>query len=262
MPLNLETVAAWVLRSGLRDFLTELVPALLSTKVDDLDRLSKQDVDGIKEKLSKKAFTALSKKVTSLSAGSATKKKAKPVGQVNLPALVELTFLGEEIVIFVNRAPVLQVWCVCACKVLGMSDLESLAISSHVLQICSDLKKKAVGLESPFKEKGPERLEDVVQILGFEASLPKDEDEVRSVAEKSLRYIRNAFEDKLAKVYTVMFQRASQLGPEALRSDVAYEEYERFRPKVSGGGKGFGEKGRFHLRAVIVKLEQPQLPPQ
>lgn len=260
--LSVQEIAAWVLRSGLRDYMSELVPVLLhyaqQNSIDKLEQISRSEVElKLKEKLSKRAFAALVKKSpTSLGAAginTSPAKRRKPVGNVSLPAPIEVDQKDEtNVVVFLNRAPVLQLWTVCAGKVAGFSDVEALAVAGKVVRDCSEMKKKLLGLsvDKPQDAAAVTEPTKMYTILGFEASIPSDEEEMKVAAEKSLRYIQNAFENEFIKYYSVMYKFATQIGKNILETETGYQEYERFRPPTSGGQKGFGEKGRFYLKAV------------
>jgi len=240
--------------------MTELVPALVQAQIPSLDSFSSSDILPLKDKLSKKAFTALSKKCVVVTADGtveeAPKKKRKVVGPTALPSTVELQASDDALVVFINRAPVLQMWTTCVCKVLEMSDVTALCIASVLVRDMSERKKKLLGLSV---DKGDDAAAassssgddvQVLNVLGFDVKIPKDENDLNVMAAKSLKYMENAFGDDFLKFYSAMMAHASAVGKEVIGSYGGYEEYERFRPPTSAGTKGFGEKGRFLLKAI------------
>ena len=252
---SIPDLAAWAIRAGLREHFTELVPALLLLKSeDDLDHLTQEMIAPLQEKLSKKAFTALSKKCAVTSPQK--KKKQKPL-EVDLPARCELTESDQNVVIFINRSPVLQLWTTCCCKVMGYSDVESLAMAGAYVRDMSERKKKILGLSVERSEAATVAAAtadaheaQTVHIMGFDVQIPKEDDHLRVAADKSLRYMKNAYEADFIKFFSAMSDRANAIGKDPLEGPIGYDEYERFRPPTSGGPKGFGEKGRFHLKSI------------
>ena len=254
---EIQACATWVLRTGLRDYLTELVPALITLGVQDYDKLTKDDVDKIKDKLSKKALQALMKKcavrpMVASDGGGESRKKKKAATPVTLPATTKLEEKDLGSVVFINRAPVLQLWTTCCCKILGFSDVEALAIAGALVREASEQKRKLVGLyvEKPAPV-GPSEPKVTHQVLGMEVQIAQDSDDVEIAADWSLKYITKAFDNDFLAFYNAMMQRATQMGSEMVVGYAGYAEYERFRPPVSGGARGFGEKGRFRLGAVL-----------
>jgi len=66
------------------------------------------------------------------------------------------------------------------------------------------------------------------------------------------RYLESKFGDDLGKVRTAMGRLAASYTPKALDAN-AFSLYERFRPSIPDGVKGWGARGRLDL-TLIEKL--------
>jgi hypothetical protein len=63
-------------------------------------------------------------------------------------------------------------------------------------------------------------------------------------------YIARAFGDRLADARAAMEGLAATLAPEELNR-VGFRLYERFRPDVPEGAKGWGAKGELRLEQIV-----------
>lgn len=76
------------------------------------------------------------------------------------------------------------------------------------------------------------------------------EDDGRPSSAKSVAgYVARAFGDRLAEARAAMEALAASLPPEELNR-VAFRLYERFRPEVPEGVKGWGAKGELRLERI------------
>ena len=71
---------------------------------------------------------------------------------------------------------------------------------------------------------------------------PIDPQQVRS-------YLERAYGDDLPAVVKAMEQLAKSLKPDRL-TEQAFGLYERFRPKIEGGKRGWGQKGKLDLGVI------------
>lgn len=250
---NLQHITAWVLKNGLRDMMTELVPVLL--KFEDMETVSREQIETVKDQLSSKTYNALVKK---LGQGHTKSKRTRTIAaqDVVLPELVPLTpQLLQSTAIIINRAPVLQLWATVCSLRLGFSPTQSLALASHLVSHVAELKKKTCGYGSAEADQSAASRSSV-ELFGFTVGLPfsltESEDQVLADADKSLRYMRSNFGlTGMPLFYSAMHQRCVEMGEDLISGHAGFAEYERFRPQVKSGMDGFGQKAMFRLKDVI-----------
>lgn len=112
---------------------------------------------------------------------------------------------------------------------------------------------------APAAEKGQKRKrgeEFWVEICGRPVPAKNTDEGVRAVAEDKpidpasvQRYLEGKFGDDLATVQTAMQTLAKALSPDAL-VEQAYGLYERFRPEIPVGKRGWGVKGELDLNLI------------
>jgi hypothetical protein len=169
-------------------------------------------------------------------------------------------------VIKVNRAPVLTLWAAVVAEHLGFEPDEALTMGRVVAGLNAYSKGKALGIYAPHPKTVKEerkRLEGEavlhVDLLQRAVPVVRTPAGLRAVAkdkpvmpESVQRYLVSKFKEALPEVKAAMERLAASLSPGDLAVR-AYELYERFRPAVPGGVKGWGAVGELdldHLRAL------------
>jgi hypothetical protein len=166
--------------------------------------------------------------------------------------------------IIINRAPVLQLWSASVAEFLN-PDLpwdSCLSIGSAVSSLCAISKGRAIGVidpkdsvEKPKKEKQGEevavmgfhlRMKDGSVLLGGKAKAANEEGLRKKFGEEGYQAAGDAFRDGLA----------SWEGCEDELDGKAFHMYERFRPSVAGGQRGWGKKGELDLEEVRSVLRK------
>jgi hypothetical protein len=72
----------------------------------------------------------------------------------------------------------------------------------------------------------------------------------RSISSESVkRYLESKFGDALDEVYEAMKELAKSLTPSEL-VEKAYQLYEKFRPEIPPGRRGWGASGKLDLEAI------------
>jgi hypothetical protein len=72
----------------------------------------------------------------------------------------------------------------------------------------------------------------------------------RPIAPESVeRYLKSKFGDTLENARTAMMQLAKSRRPAAIAAE-SYRIYEKFRPAIPEGVRGWGEKGDLDLRLI------------
>ena len=80
------------------------------------------------------------------------------------------------------------------------------------------------------------------------------EDDGKPAASKPVQsYIARAFGDRLSEVRSAMEALAASLPPEELNR-IGFRLYERFRPEVPEGTRGWGAKGELRLERIAAAL--------
>lgn len=161
----------------------------------------------------------------------------------------------------INRAPVLTLWAAVVAERLGYNKSEALTLGKAVaglnaqskgrrLEIYEEKKDEDKGKDK--KEKRPDKLE-FIELLGrgipaiktahgFRAAIKGEEIDPESVE----KYLKQKFGDDLDEVRTAMEKLAKAYPPKKLETE-AYSLYEKFRPKIPEGAKGWGAKGELDL---------------
>jgi hypothetical protein len=160
----------------------------------------------------------------------------------------------------INRAPVLTLWAVVVAERLGFDHDEALTLGHAVAGLNAYSKGVSLGLFHPAPEAVREhrkksqkdkilsvallaRAVPVVHTPDGLRALTKDKpDDPASVT----RYLEGKFGEALPDVRAAMTRLARALPAKDLAAR-AYGLYERFRPEVPAGARGWGAKGELDL---------------
>lgn len=160
----------------------------------------------------------------------------------------------------INRAPVLTLWAAIVAERMGYKKDEALTFGKAVAGLNAQSKGKRLGIyeektEDEKKDKKKEKAvkTEFVEVLGrgvpaiktkqgLRASIKGEEIEPESVE----RYLKGKFGDDLDDARTAMEKLAKAYTPKQLESK-AYDLYEKFRPEIPEGKKGWGAKGELDL---------------
>ena len=164
----------------------------------------------------------------------------------------------------INRAPVLTLWATIVAERLGYNKNESLTFGKAVAGLNAQSKGRRLGIyeeksedekkEEKKKEK-PAKVE-FIELLGrgipavktstgMRAAIKGEEIDPQSVE----KYLQQKFGDELDEARTAMEKLAKAYTPKQLESE-AYGLYEKFRPKIPVGTKGWGAKGNLDLEQI------------
>jgi len=161
----------------------------------------------------------------------------------------------------INRAPVLTLWATIVAERLGYKKDESLTFGKAVAGLNAQSKGRRLGIyeekkdedkEKESKEEKKVKLE-FIELLGrgvpavktpqgLRASIKGEEIDAESVQ----KYLQQKFGEDLDEARTAMEKLAKAYTPKQLESE-AYNLYEKFRPKIPEGTKGWGAKGDLDL---------------
>jgi len=164
----------------------------------------------------------------------------------------------------INRAPVLTLWATIVAERLGYNKNEALTFGKAVAGLNAQSKGRRLGI---YEEKSEEEKEkdakkqkqvkvELIQLLGrgvpavktpqgLRAAIKGEEIDPQSVE----KYLKQKFGDDLDDARTAMEKLAKAFTPKQLESK-AYSLYEKFRPKIPEGTKGWGAKGDLDLDTI------------
>ena len=161
----------------------------------------------------------------------------------------------------INRAPVLTLWAAVVAERLGYDKKESLTFGKAVAGLNAQSKGRRLGIyeekkdESEKKEstKKPSPKVEFIELLGRGIPTIKTTEGLRaSIKGESIKpegvqkYLEQKFGEDLDEARTAMQALAKSLAPKQLEAK-AYGLYEKFRPKIPEGQKGWGAKGNLDL---------------
>lgn len=165
-------------------------------------------------------------------------------------------------VVMINRAPVLTLWAGVVAERLGFKRAEALTLGKAVAGLNAQSKGRRLGIFQPGRDKGrkPAKAglgeEFWVEVCGRAFPAVSTENGVRAVArDKPIdpdavsAYLEKKLGDDLGAVRSAMTELAGSMKPKEL-ADNAYALYERFRPDVPAGKRGWGAKGALDLDLI------------
>lgn len=161
----------------------------------------------------------------------------------------------------INRAPVLTLWAAVVAERLGYDEEAALTLGKAVAGLNAQSKGRRLGI---YEEKTEEEKKDVkkkekpvktefIEILGRDVPTVKTPKGLRAAikgeaihAESVETYLKQKFKDDLDDVRSAMEKLAKRYTPKQLEKQ-AYDLYEKFRPEIPEGKKGWGAKGELDL---------------
>jgi hypothetical protein len=161
----------------------------------------------------------------------------------------------------INRAPVLTLWAAVVAERLGYNEETALTLGKAVAGLNAQSKGRKLGIyeeksegekqEEQKKEK-PAKVE-FVEVLGRDVPAVKTPRGLRAAikgeaihAESVETYLKQKFGDDLEEARQAMEKLAKAYTPKQLKTK-AYDLYEKFRPEIPEGKKGWGAKGELDL---------------
>lgn len=167
-------------------------------------------------------------------------------------------------VVRVNRAPVLTLWGAVVAERMGYEPDAALSLGKCVAGLNAQSKGRMLGIygEPKAPEKGgkPKKVglgEDFwVELCGRGVPCKYTDEGVRAVVKdkpidpgSAQRYLEGKFGEDLQAVRQALVGLAESFSPEQLH-EVSYDLYERFRPEIAPGRRGWGQKGDLDLDLI------------
>ena len=161
----------------------------------------------------------------------------------------------------INRAPVLTLWAAVVAERVGYKKDEALTLGKAVAGLNAQSKGRRLGIyeekseaekEKEAKKQKPVKVE-FVELLGRGIPTMKTPKGLRAavkgeeISPSSVEtYLEQKFGDDLEDTRAAMEKLAKAFTPKQLESK-AYDLYEKFRPEIPEGKKGWGVKGELDL---------------
>lgn len=161
----------------------------------------------------------------------------------------------------INRAPVLTLWATVVAERLGYNAETALTLGKAVAGLNAQSKGKKLGIyEEPSQEekerqakKQKEVKTEFIEILGRGVPVVKTPKGLRAAIQGDAihpgsveTYLRQKFGENYEEARGAMEKLAKAYTPKQLESK-AYGLYEKFRPEIPEGTKGWGAKGELDL---------------
>jgi hypothetical protein len=161
----------------------------------------------------------------------------------------------------INRAPVLTLWAAVVAERLGYDEETALTLGKAVAGLNAQSKGKKLGIyeekteDDKKEDKKKEKEADVkfVELLGRGIPAVKTPNGLRAAekgkpihAESVQTYLEQKFKEDLDDTRKAMEKLAKAFPPKQLEKK-AYDLYEKFRPEIPEGKKGWGAKGELDL---------------
>ncbi|MGE3541304.1 MAG: hypothetical protein AB7N91_28200 [Candidatus Tectimicrobiota bacterium] len=173
------------------------------------------------------------------------------------------TPLHTQATLQINRAPVLTLWGAVVAERLGFTWEEALTLGRAVAGLNAYAKGRSLGLFTPTapevkaqrqtqREKEPllvDLLQRAVPVRATPAGLRALSKEQPIDPASVQRYLHSKFGPALDDAYKAMHHLAASRSPDVLAAE-AYALYERFRPAIPAGTRGWGASGPLHLAAI------------
>jgi hypothetical protein len=166
-------------------------------------------------------------------------------------------------IVLINRAPVLTLWAAIVAERLGFDHYAALSLGKSLAGLNAQSKGRSLGIFKP-----PEHPEGIpltkaglgeefrIELLGRSIPAKKTNKGVRAVvknrpidAEGVERYLEEKFGSVLPAVKNAMKALADSFKPDDLAA-AAFSLYERFRPSVPAGVRGWGAKAELDLNRI------------
>ena len=161
----------------------------------------------------------------------------------------------------INRAPVLTLWAAVVAERLGYDEETALTLGKAVAGLNAQSKGRRLGIyeekseeekEKEAKKQKPVKTE-FIEILGRGVPAVKTPKGLRAAIKGEAihagsveTYLKQKFKDDLDDARAAMEKLAKAYTPKKLENE-AYGLYEKFRPKIPEGTKGWGAKGDLDL---------------
>jgi len=168
----------------------------------------------------------------------------------------------------INRAPVLTLWAAVVAERLGHTEAEALTLGKSLAGLNAQSKGRRLGIYAPRPESEapsgaarPTAPSVSVELMGRLIPIVRTRQGLRATDKGEAmepaavrRYLESKFGDHLPEVRSAMIDLARSYAPAQL-AEGAFALYEKFRPQVPKGEKGWGAAGELDL-SLLRKLRK------
>lgn len=172
-------------------------------------------------------------------------------------------FCVASTAVSINRAPVLTLWAAVVAERLGFDEDEALTLGRAVAGLNAYSKGVSLGLYKPASGDAKKKREALnhgeeirIELLHRAVPAVRTPDGLRALNKGRpdnpnavRRYLDSKFKDHLDEARDAMAALAGSM-PKARLAEEAYALYERFRPAIPAGTRGWGAKGKLDLQAI------------
>jgi len=172
----------------------------------------------------------------------------------------------------INRAPVLTLWAAVVAEQLGYSEDTALTLGKALAGLNAQSKGKRLGIFEPAddrQEKGegiikqtPPPEHQTVRLLGRDLSMIKTDNGFRADVSGQViepgavqKYLEQKFKDNLSEVRQAMQKLAISIDPANLNQH-GFALYEKFRPEIPDGTRGWGAAGELDVEKIKKLAEK------
>lgn len=162
----------------------------------------------------------------------------------------------------INRAPVLTLWAAVVAERLGYDEATALTLGKAVAGLNAQSKGRKLGIyeekteEEKKEDKKPAKKVEFIEVLGRDVPAVKTPRGLRAAIKGEAihsgsveAYLKQKFGEDLEDTRAAMEKLAKAYTPKQLESK-AYDLYEKFRPEIPEGKKGWGAKGELDLEYI------------
>jgi len=156
----------------------------------------------------------------------------------------------------INRAPVLTLWAAVVAERLGYDEETALTLGKAVAGLNAQSKGRRLGIyeeKTEDEKKEKQAKPEFIELLGRGIPAVKTPNGLRAAIKGEAihagsveTYLKQKFKDDLDETRAAMEKLAKAYTPKQLESK-AYDLYEKFRPEIPEGTKGWGAKGELDL---------------
>ena len=168
--------------------------------------------------------------------------------------------------ILINRAPVLTLWGAVVAERMGFNWKAALSLGKALAGLTAQSKGRRLGIYKPSEKKEMRTKKHgegfSIGLLGRNIPAQNTPNGVRGLnkenivtSESAQRYIESKFGDDLQVTIDAMRALAKAHRPKELDT-IGFNLYERFRPAIPGGKRGWGAKGELSLSHIQGMAEE------
>jgi hypothetical protein len=164
--------------------------------------------------------------------------------------------------ISINRAPVLTLWAAVVAQRMGFDEDEALTLGQALAGLNAQAKGRRLGIFNPHEEKPrtareKKRGEEFwIELCGRPVPARNTAQGIRAVRDTEViepdrvrRYLEGKFGEDLGVARSAMHRLAASFQPKEL-AELAFVLYERFRPQIPEGVRGWGAKGELDVGLI------------